>query len=275
LAGSGRRIYVFIDRAVGESEAINNEVLQIAEHFQSLMEIMILRAPFNYGVKSAVPEAINWIAQYEDEFIVLEDDCHLNESGFKFFDEHIAVVRDDIAIICGTSPWDLNPAIKTIQNLSFSKYPLISGWATSAQQWRRISYLIEQPPPYRLSLQKVLNQPNLLIPVCFFLAAHIRVNKHKLQAWDCSVALAMLISGLFSLIPNVTMVTNTGRDEVAEHTVPKEGEDNIFRAASTEFPSDKIDYNLKPNLNTDKEIESELYGMRGRHALSPFKAYFF
>jgi hypothetical protein len=40
-------------------------------------------------------------------------------------------------------------------------------------------------------------------------------------------------------------------------------------------PSDKIDYNLKPNLNTDKEIESELYGMRGRHALSPFKAYFF
>ena len=122
-------------------------------------------------------------------------------------------------------------------------------------------------------LTTVLQRPRKILILCFFLAAHIRVHRGRSKAWDCSLALGMLLKGKKALIPNLTMVTNTGRDEVASHTIRGENQDSIFRKESSNPPSSIIDESLFCTNKTDKQIQKKLYNLKIRHLLSPFKAY--
>ncbi len=68
------------------------------------------------------------------------------------------------------------------------------------------------------------------------------------------------------------MVTNTGRDKVAAHTLPIGDESRIFRLESSERPSDEIDYGHAAQKLTDRQIENKLYGLKKRHIFSPIKS---
>lgn len=267
-------MYIFIDRFKADSQNsdLNLEVLRIANEYKSRQRIEILRAEENLGADKAVPTAVDWISKFEDRFIVLEDDCHLTPEGFEFLDNSINILNDEICMICATSPWDLDSKSTGFQINSISSYPLISGWATTSRHWAAISTFISTPPPYLKVVCQALKTPSKAQALCFFLAAQIRVSRGKLKAWDSSVALSMLMGNKKSIVPNITMVTNTGRDAVATHTIPKEGEDEIFRYATKEKPSTGYSTKLNDCRLTDQEIEQKLYGFRVFNYLSPFKA---
>jgi hypothetical protein len=106
-----------------------------------------------------------------------------------------------------------------------------------------------------------------------FLAAQIQVKKGKLQAWDCSVALGMLLDNLTCIIPNVRLVNNLGNDEFAHHTTNQ--------TAITRKPIDKpgkvstiLSSSAHMKNKTNKVIREELYRMKWKHLLSPVKAFF-
>jgi hypothetical protein len=270
--GSSRRIYIFIDNASAEYKEKNLEVLRIAEDFQSKLHITILHSTTNLGVGRAVPTAINWISSHETSFIILEDDCHITPPGLDFLERSSSLLLGEVTLISATSPWDLPEGKHKNKVVTTSSYPLISGWATSTENWKEISFLIGMKPPYLKSLLFLLRKPGKLLPVCFFLAAHIKVYKGELKAWDCSLALAMLLKSKIALIPNITTVTNTGRDDVASHTVPSIGEDTIFRKASGVEVSEVVAFGFQDRKDTDRQIEDELYGLGPRNMLSPLKA---
>jgi hypothetical protein len=272
--GSDRRIYVFIDRTENGSilEDLNQEVLNVAKSFQEHLDLRIFHSKSNLGVGAGVPKAVEWISNQEEFFIVLEDDCHLNGVGFEYFDREIQKISDQICIISATSPWDIEPVSQAQDKLSLSNYPLISGWATSSTNWKQISQLIGEKPPYLKAFINSLRSPAKARAVMYFLAAQMRTFKGDLRAWDCSLALAMLLSNRKALIPNVTMVTNTGRDQVASHTLPANGQDNIFRSESAFPPSLILDVSARQIKLTDQQIEKKCYMMRWRHVLSPVKA---
>ena len=271
---SRRRIYVFIDKAETKGFEENRKVLEIADSYLSRLELQIKVADRNFGVGGAVPEAINWISAHEERFIVLEDDCHLNDNGFTFMEENINMITGNLSVLCATSPWDLKANTEKLRVNTISKYPLISGWATTSQNWGEISCLIGRKPPVKLLIQTVAKTPKNIFAVAFFLAAHIRVQRKKSKAWDCSMALAMLLLEKKSIVPNITMVTNTGRDNVAAHTIPIGDEDRIFRLESADKPSNFIETSIEFQNLTDKKIEVELYGLKKRHILSPVKSFF-
>ena len=270
---SGRKIYVFIDRCHDKNKPLNEEVITLAKKYEITHDIKVKVSKVNFGVGRAVPAAVNWIAKNENYFIVLEDDCHLNSEGYKFLDRNSSKLDHEISIVCATSPWDLESSYETVNHNSLSSYPLISGWATSSRCWSEISFLIGNKPPVRLTLATVLQRPKKILMLCFFLAAHIRVHRGRSKAWDCSLALGMLIKGKKALIPNLTMVTNTGRDEVASHTIWEKNQDSIFRKESRNSPSNVLDESLFFTNKTDKQIEEKLYNLKKRHLLSPFKSY--
>jgi hypothetical protein len=270
---SGRKIYVFIDKCHDKNKTLNEEVITLAKKYEITHDIKVKISEVNLGVGRAVPVAINWIAKNENYFIVLEDDCHLNSEGYKFLDKNFTKLDHEISIICATSPWDIETNSKDLNHNSLSSYPLISGWATSSKCWSEISYLIGDKPPVISTIITVLQRPRKILIICFFLAAHIRVYRGRSRAWDCSLALGMLIRSKKALIPNLTMVTNTGRDEVASHTIREKNQDTIFRKASTNSPSNLLDESLLFTNKTDKQIEKKLYNLKKRHLLSPFKAY--
>ena len=270
---SGRKIYVFIDKCHDKNKSLNEKVIRLAKAYEVTHDINVKISEVNLGVGSAVPAGIDWIAESETCFIVLEDDCHLNSEGYTFLDKNISKLTQKISVISASSPWDIEANSNGLNRNSLSSYPLIHGWATSRTHWREMSFLIGKKPPIKSSFKIVLKKPRKILIVCFFLAAHIRVYRGKSKAWDCSLALGMLIMDRKALIPDLTMVTNTGRDEVASHTIREKNQDSIFRKESTNSPSNLLDESLLFTNKTDKQIEKKLYYLKKRHLLSPFKAY--
>jgi hypothetical protein len=272
LSTSGRTVYVFIDRDDTNDSSLNDEVILTAMNFIDKLNIHIKISEINLGVGAAVPAAVTWIANTEECFIVLEDDCHLNDNGFDYFEENKNLLSDSAAILCATSPWDFLDSKIPSKSLTYSKYPLISGWATSAENWRIISKFIGSRPPYMESIVGSIKKPNNAIAISFFLAAHIRNYRGSIGAWDCAITLQMILGGRYALIPDLTMVTNTGRDSVASHTKPKIGEDQIYRIASNKSPSKTISASKKDTKQTNKEIEKRIFHMKKHHLLSFVKA---
>jgi hypothetical protein len=270
--GSGRKIYIFVDRANDNKRPLNDKVIELARKYELTHDIKLKIAEENLGVGNAVPAGVNWIATKEKNFIVLEDDCHLNAEGFNFLDTNISKLNQEISIICATSPWDIDPDSMGLNQNSLSSYPLISGWATSTESWGETSFMIGKKPPVKSTLTAVFQKPKKVFILCFFLAAHIRVYRGRSKAWDCSLALGMLLKGKKALIPNVTMVTNTGRDEVASHTIQRKDQDSIYRKESSKSPSNTLDESLFFTDKTDRQIEKKLYNLKKRHLLSPLKA---
>lgn len=272
LEKSKRRVYVFIDRATSGDISLNEQVINTAESYLGKLELFMRCSEFNLGVGAAVPKAIEWIQESESHFIVLEDDCHLNDHGFNFFETTKHLLDGSVALVSATSPWDLPNFGSQEISVSLSDYPLISGWATTAHNWRRVSKYMGQATPYRACMAGALRHPKKAIAISFFLAAHIRNRRGSIGAWDCTLSLGMLLEGEYALIPDITMVTNTGRDSVAAHTKPKIGEDTYFRTASLRCPSQNISLNSADKKMTNKAIELRILGMRKRHLLSAIKA---
>ena len=270
---SGRKIYIFIDRCQTKNKPLNEEVIILAKKYEITNGIKVKVSDVNLGVGRAVPAAVNWIAKSENYFIVLEDDCHLNAEGYTFFDKNISELTQEISVISASSPWDIEANSNGLNQNSLSSYPLIHGWATSSAHWEEISFLIGKKPPIKSSFKTMLKKPRKILSVSFFLAAHIRVHRGKSKAWDCSLALSMLIMGRKALIPNLTMVTNTGRDEVASHTIRRKNQDSVFRKESSISPSSILNESILYSNKTDKEIEKKIYNLKKRHLFSPFKAY--
>ena len=100
----------------------------------------------------------------------------------------------------------------------------------------------------------------------------IRVKRRSVKAWDSHVALSMLINGKKALIPNVTMVTNTGNDLVASNTIKVGSNSEIFRTSSNLKPSSTVSFSKSDTELTDLKIETSIYFMKKRHFFSPIKA---
>lgn len=267
-----QKFYVFVDYAEQKNRSLNQEVIDCASEFLLGGNVDLQISKHNLGVAKAVPEAINWIAQTEKKFIVLEDDCQLNQEGLKYLNEYAYLLDDKVSLICATSPWDYETNTNSSYPLSLSSYPLISGWATSATNWEELSTYIGEMPPYGEVFRKILKFPGKAKAISFFMASQIRVYRGKVNAWDSSLALWMLLNSKKSLVPNITMVTNTGRDQVAAHTLPSEGENSIFRPETLGAPSMILDFSKAMCEQTDRQIERLLYRMKFKHILSPLKA---
>jgi hypothetical protein len=267
-----QKFYIFIDYAAEKNRKLNQEVIDCALEISLRGGVNLRVSDSNLGVASAVPAAVNWIAECEPEFIVLEDDCQLNLEGLQYLNEYAYLLQEKVSLLCATSPWDFESKAKRPYPLSYSSYPLISGWATSAINWKELSTYIGGRPPYGEVFKKILKYPKRAKAISFFMASQIRVYRGRVNAWDSSVALWMILNSKKSLIPNITMVTNTGRDQVASHTLPSPGENSIFRQETQGNPSATIDSSKQMSNQTDKEIETVLYKMKVKHFLSPLKA---
>lgn len=268
LINQGRRVYVVIDRATDNLVADNNEVISCAESFRENLDLTIKVNNSSIGVKLAVPKAIDFVLDLEDACIILEDDCLVNINALDYFDTMVTHLDDSISLVSGDSPWrEFEVAESRV-----SSFPLIWGWATGRNQWIKLKILIDGEIPWAQAGKMAMLRPSSLPSICYFLAAQIRVQRGKLQAWDCSVALAMLLQNLKAVIPNVGIVTNTGSDSYAHHTLTSESTYRDFDFSR--HPASELSLEKSLSKDTDLAIRKRIYIMKWIHCLSPLKALF-
>lgn len=132
------RLYVAADgpRPVREGEAERcAEVRRIATNVDWDCEVHTLFRDENLGCRHAVSSAITWFFVYEEEGIILEDDCIPNQSFFLYCAELLERYRDDERIMCITG----DNFQKTMEGYPFGYYFYIYnhcwGWASWRRAW--------------------------------------------------------------------------------------------------------------------------------------------
>lgn len=274
LKDSGRRIYVFIDKANYSNLELNTKVYTTAIKYENSMNIKILWTDKNQGVGLGVPSALDWVFSFEEEIIILEDDCQPTKDAYTFFDEQSIRLNEEIVMACGTSPWTFQSSSESSQKLSLSSYPLIWGWSTNSTSWSKLRVLIYSKTPHFRVMKTLLLNPSRVKSLCFFYAALIRVRREKLKAWDSPVALEMLLCGYKAIIADKTLIQNSGQDETASHfSNPNSVLTEIVSQSQSGPASTELDRSIENCARTDRCIEKEIYSLKLRHLLSPVKAF--
>ena len=264
-----RDILIFIDKSNPDDE-LNAEVSRIASLYKRTSDRIKLKvSDTNLGVKHAVPNAINWAFESCDSLIVLEDDCIPNNFALEYFDNCIQYVHEDVVLISGSTLPNFPTKLKGY--LFESEFPLIWGWALTKKSWEKIR-------PDREIYSKdvargIVNNPKNIIPILYFYAAVIRIQNNLLNAWDSPVALKMLVKNYKSILPDCSVISNIGQDDVASHFHLNSGRtETTVTSYGDRAPAMAKNFNKKLSVELSKEIKSQIYSMKFHHLLSPLKS---
>ena len=270
---AGRRVYVFIDGERTPYSKEQNETVRVAQAFASTAGIELYVSAKNLGVGNSIPMALDWAFQFEENLIVLEDDCVPSQSAFEYFDWGIDQLNEDILIVSGLAPESFHPGALNRRHSSLASFPLIWGWACKRDGWLKLRKTKFEGYSYLRVLRAILRIPKNLLPLLFFLAAAIRVKKGLLEAWDSEVVLEMLCSNFMAIIPNQSVIRNTGNDSLASHhMLGIQGESQLVVDYSELVPDKLLVEKHKVDDDLNQLIIKAIYKMELKQLLSPIKA---
>jgi hypothetical protein len=267
-------IYLFVDTSQGKHEALNAETVKIAREIESDDRIRVRVSTSNLGVGKAVPAGIRWAFEHVDELFILEDDCIPSLEFFEYATRFSKHLNAKIRMISGTNLIPVSKRTTSLGTSSFSSYPSIWGWFTNAESWKYLSKYTEHLPSPFTILGCFFRRPSKILSVSFFYAASIRVYRQETSAWDCQVALAMLIHDYVSILPSRNMIQNIGADSVSSHDM-KVNNPNSNVVANFQFLAAQAENQLDADkkFQNDRLLEREVYKIRIRHILSPLKSW--
>ncbi len=160
-----------------------NQVKDIISSVDWPCSVNYLYPKENKGCKVAVSSAINWFFRYEEQGIILEDDCLPEASFFRFCDLMLEKYRLDNRVFSITGSNGQLGVQRGSGSYYFSELSNIWGWAS----WRRTWNMYELDlASYNVidafnTLQKKFSDPLLVnIWMDFFL----RLKKGVTDTWD-------------------------------------------------------------------------------------------
>jgi len=205
----------------------------------------------NLGCDTFVPKAISWFFSTEDQGIILEDDCTVDD-GFLRFADFALKKYSNFPDVMSISAANFQNHKVGDGDYFFSRYPYIWGWATWARAWQ---YFENDATVYKKyfisfnSLNKIFKnrkQTKYWQKMMFHLAMG------KINFWDAKWYFSIWMKNGFSITPNINLVENIGFGADATHT--KNESENPGMNIGT-FPLKiKIPTDAKPNPQADHEL---------------------
>lgn len=216
------RLYVACDgpRHGNQSEAqkvINTRAL-ISESIDWPCDVKYFYSDINLGCRVGVSSAVSKFFEFEDEGIILEDDCVPHPDFFSYCDELLDRYRNDTRIwwISGT-----NARLGSVNSESsyfISRYGHCWGWATWRTRWAHYDRDLH-------SLRSFLKTHGFesIFPdrrqAHFWKKQLLRLrDSHYPDTWDYQWSYTCMINGGLSVVPCSNLVSNIGFDQDATHT---------------------------------------------------------
>lgn len=172
----------------------------------------------NQGCKEAVSSAIDWFFRYEEEGIILEDDCLPANDFFKFCDVMLDKYRYDTRIrhIGGCN---LQQG-KTWGTASyyFSNLTHVWGWAGWRRVWQNYDKQLSayHYPDVEAIFSNLFTEP---IIAKAWTKIFTEVKAGNIDTWDYQLTIINFFNNSLSVIPNVNLISNIGFGAGATHTV--------------------------------------------------------
>lgn len=223
-----KRLYIAIDGPrIGRADDITNreEVLSIVKNIDWPCKAKYLIHEENKGCSLSGYLAWKWFFDYEDHMIFIEDDGLGNESAFRFMEDMLERYADDsrIAYVGG-----VNYGLK-FGNASyfFSRPPAATYFMGT---WKRVfekyEYEVESFRKNRFSLKfiKHFNTITEYLVITSSINQYLEsiLKGNRLSTYDQQMIYLSYKYDMYSIYPNVNMVSNIGLDEGANNHYSKD-----------------------------------------------------
>jgi len=211
IAGDGAR-----DHAEGEKELVDDTRKAVMEAINWPCDVHTLFQEKNLGCSLGVYTAINWLFENEEQGIILEDDCMMQESFFPFAEELLERYKDDerIGMIDGAN------YIKDVEipdSYGFSRYKATNGWATWRRAWKNMDINMEwRKTPYADSI--IANMGDRSRDKKYWRYRIKVVDHNDVSAWDWQWYFTLAAHNQLGIYPCCSLQSNIGFGEGATHT---------------------------------------------------------
>jgi hypothetical protein len=233
------RLYVAAD---GPREALGEE--QRCEHARRIAtdvdwpcEVKSLFRDRNLGCRVGVSTAIDWFFEYEEEGIILEDDCVPSQSFFRYCAELLDRYRHDERIMCISGDnFQLGRSV-TPYSYYFSRYNHCWGWASWRRAWRLYDLSVSSWADYRQL--RALDSWGDGDPTfkSYWTEIFDRCARGEIDTWDYQWTFACWAQHGLTCLPVRNLVTNIGFGHAeATHTTVVSGSGGFVPGEELEFP---------------------------------------
>jgi hypothetical protein len=221
----------------------------------------------NLGIKRRVDSGITWMFSLVEEAIILEDDCVPGPSFFLFCEQLLSRYRDheQVMMIAGNN--FLSGIYPASYSYSFSRYPLIWGWATWRRAWQRYDPDMQRWPELQSCnwLARLLCTPASVR----YWSYTFKKNYETLENWDFAWTMSCWLHDGLSITPSANLVSNIGFRQDATHT-----KDPDSRFAN--MPAEMMAFPLQhpPSVQRDEQADilTEKIRFSGEYFLKPMFA---
>jgi hypothetical protein len=261
-----RRVYISIDGPRHDQDKADQVQIYdlISSHKEHFTEIVIRQAQMNLGIAVAMISGIDWFFSKNESGVIFEDDVHFTKETLVFFKEALLAIKEkpDIYLASGVQPF---PKAVIDNQIIFTNYPQIWGWATYAFKWEKLrEYIFNLQKDSELVDKRIKN---------FWKIGWKRVSKGYLDTWDLPIATGMLFSGKLCMLPPVNLTSNVGVDSYSSNTITSSFPMKLaIRCAPLE-----IEFNIEPQRDgitkINRQFEKHIYFIRNRHLFTPIIRY--
>lgn len=210
------------------------------------------------GIRARIDSGLAWVFSQVEEAILLEDDCVAHPTFFRFCEELLERYREEphVMSVCGT---DFRFGLGEIPySYTFSRYPLIWGWATWRRAWRLYDPAMSEWPAARERewVEEILGGRSYSSE---FWTMELEKNYESRENWDTAWLFSAWRRGGLAIHPRANLVTNVGFGDGATHTHDE-------RAILGNLPADEMEFPLvhpprvERNAEADEWIESNAFG---------------
>ena len=229
IAGDGARSHV-----EDEQEAVEETRKAVLDTIDWPCDVHTLFQEQNLGCSKGVYTAINWLFENEEQGIILEDDCMMQESFFPFVEELLERYKNDerIGMIDGAN---YIKEVSIPDSYGFSRYKATNGWATWRRAWKNMDLNMDwRQTPYADSI--IANMGYRSRDIKYWQYRINVVDHNDVSAWDWQWYFTLAAHNQLGIYPCCSLQSNIGFGEGATHTSNGKTPDYYFTDKEIEFP---------------------------------------
>lgn len=273
------RLYLAQDGArcnnISDTENMQ-ECRKIVENIDWNCKVYKNYSSVNKGCGEWPYSAINWVFQYEEKAIILEDDCVPSQSFFTFCCEMLEKYKEDnrIFLITGCN-FELDSSTYCPDSYFYGYSSTNWGWATWKRNWNYMDYNCEWTANNYLhlcmnsKLEKYFGKSKGRYNMKIFSTTYKRLLQgENLSFWDVQWQAVKYFNCQVAIIPSKNLITNIGLGFDSTHAkrikVPLRlhnvvGKINFFynQRFELEFPLNHPRYIIE-NSMYDKKVNKKL-----------------
>jgi len=258
------RIYIAADGArvhlEGEVKKVQDVRDYVMQNIDWECEVKTLFRDENLGCKYAVSRAVTWFFENEEQGMILEDDCLPSQSFFWLCEELLERYKNDESVYLVSGDARASESFEMKEDYTFCKYPMLWGWASWADVWKRYDAEIQDWPKLKDSLIQSISGNKSTQN--FWYDIFQKMYHKQINTWDYQFCYLLFRNKAKCITPRLNLISNIGFGIDATHTTNLNSQSSNRKKFEYSFP---ISHHLDSNseMLTNKFYDENEFIKRG------------